>query len=210
MHVDLREHRRAQHALVKQLFERAHRLVVAHVLVYRQDLAGGPCLVAQGAGFVQRQGEGLLCQHATHVRGAQCGANQRGLQVRRVRDVHDLDLRIGDQGQGVLMYTGDAVAFGDRGRFAAGTRRDRRHREAGLLVGRQVALGHDHAGADAADAKAPFPNGRVGHQGWVRHVLLLPARYALSTAWHPAVRCLMLLSSDNHIKTIRGKGGWRL
>ncbi|GEM_PF-2709572 len=38
------------------------------------------------------------------------------------------------------MHTRDVVAFGDLGRFATGTRRDRRHREAGVLVGRQMAF----------------------------------------------------------------------
>ncbi|ESY01540.1 hypothetical protein X752_29030 [Mesorhizobium sp. LNJC398B00] len=40
MHVDLREDDVAQRAAVDDLLQNAHRLVVAHVLVDREDLAG--------------------------------------------------------------------------------------------------------------------------------------------------------------------------
>ena len=55
MHVDLREDDVAERAAVDDLFQDAHRLVIAHVLVDREDPAGLRRLVAQLDRFFHRQ-----------------------------------------------------------------------------------------------------------------------------------------------------------
>ena len=82
---------------------------------------------------------------------AQREADQRGLLVGRVGDVEDLDRGVGDQRLGRVVDRGDGVALGDALGPRPGARGDGDHREARLRVGGEVALGHDHAGADRAD-----------------------------------------------------------
>ena len=62
VHVDLREDDVAERAAVDDLLQHAHRLVVAHVLVDREDLAGSLGLVAQLDRLLERQRQRLLRQ----------------------------------------------------------------------------------------------------------------------------------------------------
>ena len=68
VHVDLGEDHLAELAPVEDLLQHAHRLVVAHVLVDREDLAGGLRLVAQLDRLVERQRQRLLRQDALDMR----------------------------------------------------------------------------------------------------------------------------------------------
>ena len=86
VHVDLREDDLAELAAVEDLLEHAHRLVVAHVLVDREDLAGRRRLVAQLDGLLERQRQRLLRQDRLDVRLLQRVADQRRLLVGRIGD----------------------------------------------------------------------------------------------------------------------------
>ena len=92
MHVDLREDDVAQRAAVDDLLQHAHRLVVAHVLVDREDLAGLRRLVAQLDRFLERQRQRLLRQDRLDVLLLQRMADQRRLLVGRKGEVDDLDI----------------------------------------------------------------------------------------------------------------------
>ena len=97
VHVDLREDDVAERAAVDDLLQHAHRLVVAHVLVDREDLAGLRGLVAQLDRFLERQRQRLLRQDRLDVRLLQRVADQRRLLVRRKGEVDDLDVWVLDQ-----------------------------------------------------------------------------------------------------------------
>ena len=62
---------------------------------------------------------------------------------------------------GAAWTFGDAPPVRHPPRVRLGARGDRHHREARLPVGREVALGHDHARADAADPDVARPHGHV-------------------------------------------------
>ena len=68
VHVDLGEDDLAEISGVNQLLEHPHRLVVTHVLVDREDLAGGGCFIAQRLCLFQRQRQRLLRQDGLHIR----------------------------------------------------------------------------------------------------------------------------------------------
>ena len=72
-----------------------------------------------------------------------------------IGEVDDLDVRVLDQRLRRVVDRRDAPALGDLGGIGLGARGDGDDREAGLLVGGEMALGHDHAGADAADPVVP-------------------------------------------------------
>ena len=67
VHVDLRKDDVAKRAGVDDLLQHSHRLVVAHVLVDREHLAGHPGLVAQLDRLVERKRQRLLRQYAFDV-----------------------------------------------------------------------------------------------------------------------------------------------
>ncbi len=104
-----------------------------------------------------------------------CGCFERerdevGLLVGREGEVDDLDLGVLDQRLRRVVDAGDAPALGHLGGAVAAPRGDRHHREAGVLVGGEVALGHDHAGADAADPEVPAADRRIRREAFgVRH-----------------------------------------
>ena len=172
VHVDLCEHHAAEIAALENLLEHAHGLVVAHVLVHRQQFAGGVRRVAQRDGVRQRERQRLLGQDALDVRLAQRVSNERRLLIRRKRDVEDLDRRILDQRRRALVHLwyAPALSHGRRVVLAAGGNRN--HREPRVLVRGQVALGHDHARADTADGHIAAANGSVWDEAHgVGHVL---------------------------------------
>ncbi len=68
VHADLGEDRLAEFAAVEDLLEHAHRLVVAHVLVDREDLARRLGRLAEVDRLGQRQRQRLLRQQRLDVR----------------------------------------------------------------------------------------------------------------------------------------------
>ena len=151
VHVDLREDELAELAAVEDLLQHAHRLVVAHVLVDREDLAGGLRLVAQLDRLVERQRQRLLREDGLDVLLLERMPDQRRLLVGREGEVDDLDVGVLDQRSGVSWTLGMPQRSATFCGIGLGARGDGDDREAGLLVGGEMALGHDHAGADAAD-----------------------------------------------------------
>ena len=93
-------------------------------------------------------------------------ADQVRLLVGREGDVDDLDLWVLDQRLGRVVDLGDAPALGHFGRAGRRARGDRDHREAGLGVGGEMDVGHDHAGADAADPEIAASDRCVRHEPW--------------------------------------------
>ena len=77
--------------------------------------------------------------------------DQRGLLVRRKGDVEDLDRIVADQVFRRIVNLGNAPTLRDLLGVSLGARCDRSDRKASLLVSREMALGHDHARADASD-----------------------------------------------------------
>ena len=98
--------------------------------------------------------------------------DQRRLLVRRKGEIDDLDVCILDQLFRRVVHRWDAPAGGDLLGVRPGARGDRRHRKAGLLVSRQMALGHNHAGADAADPVFLGANLNVRLEAFAYHVFL--------------------------------------
>ena len=90
-------------------------------------------------------------------------ADQRRLQVRRIGNVEDLDRwdRRSDA-SGRLMHLWESTSASPLAALSTGPRGNRDHVEAGHLVGRQMAFGHDHAGADATDRVILDPNLHIG------------------------------------------------
>ena len=96
--------------------------------------------------------------------------DQVGLLVGREGEIDDLDRRVLDQSLRRVVDLADAPALRDLRGPVAAPRRDCDHREAGLLVGGEVALRHDHAGTDAADPEVAAANRRVRREApCVRH-----------------------------------------
>ena len=130
-------------AALQDVLQRAHRLVVAHVLVDGQRDAGRGTRFDAVAGFAHRQGERLLSQDAAEA--AACRprqpADQGGLRVGRHGDVEDFDVRVGEQVLDGVVNGRDAVPCGDRLR---GLSRSREAMATGLkpacAVGDEVAV----------------------------------------------------------------------
>ena len=142
-------------AAIDDLLQHAHRLVVAHVLVDREDLAGLLRLVAQLDRLLERQRQRLLRQDRLDVLLLQRVADQRRLLVRRKGEIDDLDRLVLDQRfrrrrgpSGCPSASRPSAALALVREAIATTGKAR------LLVGGKMALGHDHAGADAADLVA--------------------------------------------------------
>ena len=95
-------------------------------------------------------------------------ADQVRLLVGREGDVDDLDLGVLDQRLGRVVDAADVPALGDLGRLGRGARGDRHDREAGLGVGGQMHVGHDEAGADAADPEVAATDRCVRHEALAR------------------------------------------
>ena len=139
-------------AAVDDLLQHPHRLVVAHVLVDREDLAGSlrPRRAASiasssdsASGFCARIALMCGCFSAWRI-SAGCWSGGKARST------------ISTSGSSISCFRRvvdrrDAPALGDLRGVGLGARGDRHDREAGLLVGGEMALGHDHAGADAAD-----------------------------------------------------------
>ena len=107
--------------------------------------------------LVQRQRQRLLRQDRLDVRLLQRVADQRRLLVRRIGEVDDLDAaRPRSAASGVSWTVGmpqRSATFCGVGLRARG---DGHHRKAGLLVGGEMAFGHDHAGADRSRSCIPW------------------------------------------------------
>ena len=181
-HLDRGDHRLAELAPVEQLLEHAHRLVEAHVLVDRQHLAGNPALLLDGRSLEQVERHGLLSQDRLDVWLLQGVPDEGGLLVGRVGDVDDLDRAVLDQLLRCLVDTPDAPALRHLRRLGRRARRDRNDREPGLGIGRQMHVGHDEAGADAADLEVAAVDHcvrrkaqRVTHSGLPRGLRLTSA-----------------------------------
>ena len=159
-----------ERATVDDLLQNAHRLVIAHILVDRDDLTGGGGLVAQGSGLAKRQSQRLLRQNGLDVLLLQRVADERGLEIRRIGDVDNFDRRILDQFFRCRVNSRNSPALGDRLGLGRGTRGDCPDRKTRVLIGRQMALGHDHAGANAADPEIPGSHRHIGLKGqWACH-----------------------------------------
>ncbi len=96
-HLDGRYDDRPELASVEDLLQNPHRLVIAHILVDREYLAGACRLVPQGLRFVQRERQWLLREDCLDMRLRKCFADQRRLLVGRKGNVENLDVRIGYQ-----------------------------------------------------------------------------------------------------------------
>jgi hypothetical protein len=164
MHVDLGEDDRAKITAVEDFFQNPHRLVVAHVLVDREQLSRLFRPVAEVDRVLEGQRQRLLGENRLYIRRLKRAADQLRLLVGRVGDVEDLDRRIGDQCLRGVVNLRDSPAFRHFGGMVAGPRGDRDNRETSLLVGGEVALGHDHAGTDAADPVVAGADRRIGHK----------------------------------------------
>ena len=153
----------AELAAVEDLLEHAHRLVVAHVLVDREHLAGGraPRRAARSprrasAPAASAPGCALICGCFSAWRiSAGCWSGGKARST-----ISTAGSSISASGR--VVHLRDAPALGHLRRVGLGARGDRDDREARLLVGGEVALGHDHAGADAADGHIAAADRSVG------------------------------------------------
>ena len=118
--------------------------------------------------LVERERERFLREDALDVRLLKRLADQSGLLVGRKGEVEHLDGRVLDQRFRRVVDGGNAPALGHlRGmllvREAIATTGKPARR-----IGRQMALGHDHAGADTADGGASAPDRRIGYEAHSR------------------------------------------
>ncbi len=152
VHRDLGHDRIAEVAPVEERLQRPHRLVVAHVLV---DGEGDARLVAEADDFrrvgqIRRQR--FLGQDALDVIGVLHRLpDDAELLVRRVGDVDDLDVRVGEQIAPVIVDTLDAAQLGGGARILWSTGGDSDDVEPGFLIGREMDVAHDEPGADHPD-----------------------------------------------------------
>ena len=161
VHVDLSEDDLAQFATIQNLLQHAHRLVVAHVLIDRDRLACSRRLVAKTNGFAERKRERLLGENSLDMLLLQREPDQRRLLVGRVGQIDNLDLGVLDQRLRRRVNLGDRPARRNLVGARFGARGDCRDLEACLPVGGEMALGHDHSGADCADAELPAADRRI-------------------------------------------------
>ena len=84
-------------------------------------------------------------------------ADDGRLRVGRHGHVEDLDRLVGEQVGDGGVAAGNAVLLGDGAGAGRVARGDGHGVEAGLAVGDEVAVAHDEAGADAADAEVLAP-----------------------------------------------------
>ncbi len=115
-----------------------------------------PAAAASSRSFdrlLQRQRQRLLRQDALDVRLLQRVADQRRLLVGREGEVEDLDAGVLDQLLRRVVDASGCPSARPPWRRWRGCARRSPPPEAGLLVGGEMAFGHDHAGADAADAE---------------------------------------------------------
>src|SRR5262249_14069504 len=104
--------------------------------------------------FGHRQRQRLLSEYAAKVLvGLHDLADQGRLQVGRHGDVQNFDGRIGEEGIDAIVDFGDLVLLGGGAGMLDIARGDGYGIETGLTVGNQVAIAHNEAGAEAADAK---------------------------------------------------------
>ena len=73
------------------------------------------------------------------------------LLVRRVGDVDDLDVRVGEQIMPVVVDTLDAAQLGGGARILRSTGGDGDDVEPGFLIGGEMDVAHDEPGADDPD-----------------------------------------------------------
>ncbi|ESY14187.1 hypothetical protein X750_30825 [Mesorhizobium sp. LNJC394B00] len=99
-------------------------------------------------------------------------ADQCRLLVGWKGKVDDLDLGILDQLFRRVVDGRDVPTRGDLLRIGTGARGDRHHVELRFAIGCQMALGHDHAGADAADTVFFRADLHVRLEAFARHVFL--------------------------------------
>ena len=109
-HLDRGEHRLAEIAAVEQLLEHADRLVEAHVLVDREDLARRLRLGGERARVAKSIASGFCARIALIWRLPQREADQRGLLVGREREVEDFDLRSSISAGRIVMHLRDVPA----------------------------------------------------------------------------------------------------
>ena len=149
---------------IEYLFEHAHRLIEAHVLIDGEDFAGSLRLGRESLRGDEVQRQRLLRQDGLDVLLLKRMPDQLRLLIRRKGDVHDLDFGILDQRLRRSVDFGNSPAIRDRLGVGWRARRDCHHRKAGLFVARQMHVGHDEARADRADAKVAAPNGGIGDE----------------------------------------------
>ena len=151
-HLDRRQHRLAEPAVVEQRLQGAHRLVVPHVLVDLKEHAGPLARLDQRRGLRVRHRQRLLRQDAPDAtRMVEDAADHVRLLVGRHGDIDHLDRRVVEH---LLQGPIDLRDSPQRGHFLRGLDRPRRdpdHAEPGVGVGHQVAIADDEARADDAD-----------------------------------------------------------
>jgi hypothetical protein len=167
-HLDGGQHGGAQRAPRHHLPEHAHRLVVAHILIDREQRAGRARLGGQPHRLRRVHRQRLLRQDAADMRLCQGGTDQRRLLVRREGDVENRHCRVGDEVRRRAMHPRDVPPLCRCRRPRDGARGDRHHRKAGLRIGRKLHVGHDEPGADAADWHVAAADRRVGHEAGCR------------------------------------------
>ena len=161
-HFDRRQHRRAEIAAFKDLFEHAHRLVEAHVLVDGQYFAGGLRFGRERLRVGEIERERLLREDRFDMVLSQRVTDQFRLLIGRKGDVEISTSRILDQRLRRLMDFGNSPPFGDLLSLRGSAGGDRDHREASLLVTGEMDVRHDEASADGADAEFAATDRRIG------------------------------------------------
>ena len=161
-HVDGGQDRLADSAVSQERFAGTHRLVVAHVLVHGQHDAGLFAGLDGGDSLGVIRADRLLREDAFGRAACAGGLDDFELVVRRHGEVEHLDRLVIEQLFDRVVNGWDVVLLGALGCVGLCAGGDGDRVEAGLSVGDQVAVVHDEAAANAADAPNPaLGKGRV-------------------------------------------------
>ena len=152
-HLDRRQHRLAQHAVVEQRLQGPHRVVVPHVLVDLKHHAGLLARLDQARGLVVRHRQRLLRQDAAHparMRRAPGRSSPAARSAaRRRRRLRSRGRRASPRGCRRLWERPQCGR--SRPCLLDRPRRDPDDAEPGVGVGHQVAVADDEARAHHAD-----------------------------------------------------------
>ena len=154
-HLDRGQHRIAERATLDERAAAAHGMVVAHVLIHHQPharpLAGRHDFLGLGEACGQR----LLRHNAANLAGPLQGfSDHRWLHIGGHCNVEHPDGRIVEQLAEVAVGPWDPMPGSHGTGRSSGATGDRHGVETVGPIGGQMAVGHDEAGADAADPRA--------------------------------------------------------
>lgn len=156
-HFDCGEHGCAECLLAEQGMAGADGLIEAHVLIDGQQYVVLFAEADEFGGFAAAGTEWFLGEDTAElVSGTECATNDIGLAVGGNGDVEDLDFGVLHNFFNGLADGGYLPAVSDGCGGAAGSRSDGDGSQLMSGVGGEVAVGHDEACADAADADGPL------------------------------------------------------